>query len=110
MGSLFQATLTGSRICLGKMRVILIIAIIFAPHAEGQFFNAIRNLFRPVQNVFQGAANLVGGEVGAISEMMGLRSQKLMVVKNCFLVIVDEIQILEQENSAFQMVSFAKIV
>ena len=66
--SLTQATLTGSRIFLEKMRVILIIAVILAvilaPHAEAQFFNAIRNLFRPVQNVFRGAANLVGGGGG----------------------------------------------
>ena len=46
------------------MRVILIIAVILAPRADAQFFNAIRNLFRPVQNVFQGAANLVGGAGG----------------------------------------------
>merc|ERR1711874_459113 len=45
-------------------RVILIIAVILAPHAEAQFFNAIRNLFRPVQNVFQGAANVLGGGGG----------------------------------------------
>jgi len=42
------------------------IALIFAlatvlPNAHGQFFNAIRNIFRPVTNAFQRPGGLFGG-------------------------------------------------
>ena len=42
---------------------ILIFALLatLLPNAHGQFFNAIRNIFRPVTNAFQRPGGLFGG-------------------------------------------------
>ena len=44
--------------------MIPIIALMLAPAADAQFFNAIRNLFNPVRNVIQGAGNIFNGGGG----------------------------------------------
>ena len=40
---------------------VAIVAIMLPQHAHGQFFNAIRNIFRPVTNAFQRPGGLFGG-------------------------------------------------
>ena len=45
-----------------RLHATALLVVLVAPGpSHGQFFNAIRNIFRPVTNVFQGAGGLFGG-------------------------------------------------
>ena len=51
-----------SRTTSAALSVVLLLVLSGGPAAvNGQFFNALRNLFRPVENIFRPVTNIFGG-------------------------------------------------
>jgi hypothetical protein len=57
-----SSLLSSRRHTVAAAAVVFVLVLVDRPAAvDGQFFNALRNLFRPVENIFRPVANIFGG-------------------------------------------------